>query len=100
MAKCNAHSFYRLLPPLRLGNIVVSDEAQGALLPYDLVLAVFRHAFHDWGDIPLRTRKANGLAIVEGGNVYSSYRSRLGVDFHIATEADRSETAVFLFTEV
>jgi hypothetical protein len=86
--------------PLPLGRIRLTPGVQHALTTKDVFSALARHTRGDWGDIGWIAAKANALALREGQRVISTYRSKSGVQFHVLTTSNRSETGVFLPEEV
>ena len=79
-----------------LGQLVSTPGAINTLHPEDVVGALARHAFHDWGDLCPEDKALNDVAIQEGTRLLSAYTDRNGTKFWIITEADRSVTTVLL----
>ncbi len=89
----NTHSLSELFP---LGRTVITIRAQGELHPYDVRLALYRHARGDWGEIDPEDVAENERALLEPCRLISVYRDRHQTRFHIITEADRSITSISL----
>jgi hypothetical protein len=81
-----------------LGTLVATSNANARLPMAEIMAAVRRHAWGDWGDVCPEDRQANEDALRDGLRLFSVYRSRAGEKFWIITEADRSVTTV-LFPE-
>lgn len=86
---------------LKLGDLRITDGIETLLLTKalareDLELALRRHAYGDWGDVPPEDWEENELSLKEGYRILSSYTDRLGIRFWIITEADRSATTILL----
>ena len=60
--------------------------------------AVTRHSLADWGEVCMHNKRANDLALEDGGRLFSTYRDANSQKFWVITEADRSCTTV-LFPE-
>ena len=60
--------------------------------------AILRHSLGDWGNVCLHDKKANDLALENGGRLFSTYRDSKSQNFWVITEADRRCTTV-LFPE-
>ena len=60
--------------------------------------AVTRHSLADWGEVCMHDKRANDLALENGGRLFSTYRDANSQKFWVITEADRSCTTV-LFPE-
>ena len=81
-----------------LGQVVSTPGALNALHRSSQSPAVFlrRHASGDWGDVDGHDSKQNDMALREGGRILSSYKTRLGEQIWLITEADRSSTCNLL----
>lgn len=79
-----------------LGTLLITPNAQATVDQADVVEAIQRHAFGDWGELCEEDRLENELSLQEGFRLVSAYASRNGVKFWIITEADRSATTVLL----
>jgi hypothetical protein len=84
----------RLLFPL--GQVVITRQAAGTLLPVDVMDALSRHVQGDWGDVADEDRISNEQALVEDTRLLSVYRATTGQKFWIITEWDRSVTTILL----
>jgi hypothetical protein len=83
--------------PIRfpLGEVVYLGNTTCRLRTEEVLAALRRHAQGDWGDLLPEDAIANGLALKQGGRLFSAYglgRHR----FWVITEADRSLTTVLL----
>jgi hypothetical protein len=58
-----------------------------------------KHARGQWGDLDDHDTEANRAALREGGRILSSYKTRLGEQVWVITEADRSSTCILLPSE-
>ena len=79
-----------------LGNTVITPTALEQLSPTSVLNALNRHATGDWGELCIEDIQENERALVEGGRLFSAYRTSEGVKFWVITEADRSVTTVLL----
>lgn len=79
-----------------LGTLLITPTAQATVDQADVLEAIQRHAFGDWGELCEEDRLENELSLEEGYRLLSAYASRSGVKFWIITEADRSATTVLL----
>lgn len=84
----------------RLGNIVASASALQSLTHEEMVAALRRHQAGDWGDLDEDDKCKNNQTLVEGGRIMSLYHAAGDRQFGILTEADRSETTIFLAERV
>lgn len=82
--------------PLELGQVVISTAANNALSPKEVLRAINRHTYGDWGELDTEDRSANKRALMDSGQVFSAYRSVKGIKFYIITEWDRTYTTVLL----
>lgn len=80
----------------QLGNLVASARAMRELTHAEMIAGLRRHQSADWGDLTEPELAENNTAMVEGSRILSLYHTRNGTQFWIMTEADRSETTVFL----
>lgn len=83
-------------PLFSLGHCVITANANDALHPQDVKLALVRHVNGDWGELCEDDRKENELALRQGHRLFSVYRDRAGVKFYCITEHDRSATTILL----
>jgi len=66
---------------------------------FDQLLALNRHAQCDWGDVSEEDFLANENAFLTGERLFSVYRSLVGFEFWVITEADRQYTTIMLPNE-
>ena len=83
-------------PSFPLGQLLATRGAIEALAFDEIIRALNRHVWADWGDVPEEDRRANDDAMNGGGRLLSAYRSKGGTKFWFITEADRSATTVLL----
>ena len=86
----------RTLPSLPVGKIVATPNALAQLTDEDMIAALLRHVFGDWGDVCAEDKAQNDRALVEGTRILSVYHAANGTKFWVITEADRSVTTVLL----
>ncbi len=55
-----------------------------------------RHVSGDWGDHDPEQKQQNDAAVENGGPLHSMYRTLLGQEVWVFTEADRSMTTILL----
>ena len=81
-----------------LGQVVATPAALNALRRSSQSPADFirRHGGGDWGDVDGHDSKQNDIALREGGRILSSYKTTLGEQIWVITEADRSSTCILL----
>lgn len=83
---------------LDLGEVYTTARVFKELRQEDVLIALQRHVFGDWGNLSEEDKRANDDALKYEERVLSSYVSSDGKKFWIITEADRSSTTV-LFPE-
>ena len=84
-------------PRFQLGTIVITPGAEKALEPDDVIEAIVRHGFGDWGDLCRQDRENNEYALLHEQRLFSRYHSRFdGTKFYVITEWNRSLTTVLL----
>lgn len=89
-----------LRPRFPLGQTVITPRALGELTHEEVIVALGSHVSGEWGEVPRTVADANELAVEEFEPVISAYRSlTAGTKFFVVTEADRSQTTVFLHGE-
>ena len=81
-----------------LGKVVATPGALEALerssqSPGEFLM---KHARGEWGDLDAHDAEANRTALLQGGRILSSYKTRIGDKFWVITEADRSSTCLLL----
>jgi len=83
---------------LHLGQVVATHGALNALRRSSQSPGEFltKHARGEWGDLDDHDTEANRAALRDGGRILSSYKTRLGEQVWIITEADRSSTCLLL----
>jgi len=84
------------LAKFRLGHLVSTPNALSQLPNEEILTAIQRHQFGDWGDVDEHDRRENDRALSEGTRLLSVYHTADGVKFWIITEADRSVTTVLM----
>lgn len=85
-----------LLSLFEAGRIVATQGVMRDVDPESLLQGLERHLTGDWGDLDVRDRRQNDLALQYGVRLFSRYRSPGGSYFWIITEHDRSITTVML----
>ena len=81
----------------KLGQIVITSNADSVLEYEDVGVALLRHASCDWGKIRKEDKEANDFAVDNNINrILSVYHDSKGTKFWIITEADRSATTILL----
>jgi hypothetical protein len=86
-----------------VGNLVLSDAVQ-ALIENDPVASMTLNTclrFHQngqWGDVTPEDARANEAALVDGGEIVSSYQLQ-GRPVWVITDAERATTRVMLIDE-
>jgi hypothetical protein len=80
----------------KLGRVMATPAAMGALGANEILRALARHAAGDWGDVDREDSRANDRALQAGGRLLSAYRGERNTKFWIITEADRAATTVLL----
>ena len=80
-----------------LGMVVIVEGNRAWKVPLEEVLpALHRHTWSDWGEVSLEDWQANEHAAEHGGRLLSRYFTTNGRAFWIITEADRSATTILL----
>ena len=74
-------------------DALISDDRDFMAFVND---ALNRHCSGDWGNVSEEDKKANSLALKEGGRLMSAYSFPPMPKIWIITEADRSRTTVLL----
>lgn len=83
-------------PKFALGQLVATPAVLEVVTSEDIMLALSRHLYGDWGDLDPEDSAENERSLAEGFRLLSSYRSANGTKFWIITEHDRSVTTVLL----
>jgi hypothetical protein len=80
------------------GQTFATANAMTKLSPQTILAALSRHISCDWGDSYEEDGRANDIALLEGGRLFSVYHSNTPerTRFYIITEADRNTTTVLL----
>jgi hypothetical protein len=87
-----------MMPKFRLGRILATPGALGALLAAGQTPQTFlwQHVVGEWGNLDEEDRRENELSLVHGFRLLSAYQLSTGVRLWIITEADRSATTLLL----
>lgn len=85
-----------LIAKFELGTIVVTEGVQNRISEADQMLALNRHAYCDWGDVPEDDRTANENGLIYGERLFSIFRNPAGTVFWVITEAERTATTLLL----
>jgi hypothetical protein len=85
-------------PLFDLGRLVATPRALAILEksgqhPMDFLS---RHVTGDWGELSEDYRKENQFSLENGFRLLSSYRTTVGENIWVITEADRSHTTLLL----
>jgi hypothetical protein len=78
-----------------LGQLVITDNAEATLDPFDVQQGLARHAAGDWGELCPEDAQSNADALEYGGRLMSVY-GQGDRRFWIITECDRSVTTVLM----
>ena len=81
---------------VRLGRVVITPNALGAIQSDDIARAILNHSRGDWGEVCPEDAQENNRSLVEGCRILSAYSDRQGRKFWIITEGDRSVTTILL----
>jgi len=79
-----------------LGQVVITRGALEELPPFDVWVAINRHANGDWGDLCEEDTALNDASVKGEGRLMSRYQTDNGTAFWIITEWDRSVTTILL----
>lgn len=79
-----------------LGHLVATPAVLQTVPHEEIITAIRRHLFCDWGDVCARDRRSNDLALCNGDRLFSVYHAKDGTKFWIITEAGRGYTTVLL----
>ena len=80
----------------KLGRVMATPAALGAIGANEILRALARHAAADWGEVDQEDSRANDHALRAGGRLLSAYHGKRNTKFWIITEADRAATTVLL----
>lgn len=83
-------------PASDAGSVRITSMAREALNRQDVKTALDKHSACNWGDVGANEWMQNDEAYKSGGKIVSRHISKNGKAFLLITEADRSETTVFL----
>ena len=86
----------KLDQPFPLGQVLATPTLLAEVGRSDILSALNRHQWCDWGDVDAEDKKQNDWSVEHGERILSSYRSATGTKFWIITERDRSSTTVLL----
>jgi len=78
------------------GRIAITPGAENAIDNSEIVTALLRHTYGDWGLVPDEDRLENEFSLENQLRLLSVYKDSNGKRFWIITEADRSVTTVLL----
>jgi len=78
------------------GKIFVTPGVLAKISGYDIMKALRRHVYGDWGELDDEDKAENEFSVENGYRILSSYTSSNGIKFWVITEADRSATTVLL----
>jgi hypothetical protein len=81
---------------VRLGRVVITPNALGAIQSEDIAQAILNHSRGNWGEVCPEDAQENDRSLVEGCRILSAYSDRQGRKFWIITEGDRSVTTILL----
>lgn len=80
---------------LEIGEPQVASQAQKKLTAFDRTLALTRHQYGDWGDIPAADWRYNNVASQSGeGKIHSQYRCENGGYICIETDVAKRQTQI------
>ena len=81
-----------------LGELVITPNAHRLLSKYYLQADMFlaKHLVGNWGDLVEEDKKVNDDALLNGGQLFSSYKLPGDNMLWIITEWDRSVTTILL----
>jgi hypothetical protein len=86
-----------MIEKFKLGQVVITANADNTVNEFDVSIALNRHSSGDWGKCCRDDRKINDDAVKNGNDrIFSVYRDSNGVKFWIITEYNRSLTTVLL----
>ena len=85
---------------ISLGKVLITPQANQTLatLNHPFSNLLNRHALCDWSEIDDEDIEANRDALKNGGVLFSAYTIQ-SIRFWIITEADKSNTSIFLAGE-
>jgi len=79
------------------GRILITRDVLYVLSFDDIEKAFTRYKDCDWGDTDVQGKAMNDAAVEYGTDrIVATYRNAKGIKFYIFTEADQSETTIYL----
>ena len=85
------------IPRFDLGQTIITCKALRLLRQEEVIAALGSHVVGDWGDLSPSLREGNERAIEDPGPVVSIHESlAAGTRFYVMTDADRSQTTIFV----
>lgn len=86
---------------IELNDIQITEGARKVLAYSDIMIALFRHSYHDWGLAPDELWKLNDSNFAEKKRVASGFESSTGILFMIATDfGEINHTSIALAEEI
>lgn len=85
-----------MVQKFELGQTLITPAALDTITDEEIQVALGRHANGDWGVVSEEDATENNLSVENGFRILSSYKTSMGTEFWIITEADRSATTVLL----
>jgi len=83
-----------------LGQTMITRNALCAVTQEEVIGALNRHLFGDWGSVDAREFRVNEQGVEDYGRLVSAYQSASsGKEFYVVTEWDRSLTTICLAEE-
>lgn len=84
---------------LLLKDVLLTAGAAAEIPGEDIIVALRRHCFGDWGDLCESDRMVNDHALQCGERILSAYRTQSGVKFWVITDAGHELATVLLPSE-
>ena len=81
---------------LSIGTRRDAYNAEAALTPEDVNMALTRHGRCDWGDVCEEDKQFNERGVVNQGMILSAYPSAKGVTFWVITDPGHEVTTLLL----
>lgn len=86
---------------IELNDIQITERARKVLDYDDIMIAMFRHSYHDWGLAPDELWELNDSNFKENKRVASCFEDSNGVLFTVATDFDEvNHTVIALVEEI
>jgi hypothetical protein len=76
------------------GQIILDRSAKRRLTSDEVIAALDRHIYGDWGKVRPQQKEANEKALLKEGSLQSVYYTSDGVRFSIVTNKERTVTTV------